>query len=38
MWRRVALLRTDISEERMASIVGVERIGKLGTALAVTIN
>jgi hypothetical protein len=38
MWRRVALVRTDVSEERIASIIGVERIGELGTTLAVTSN
>jgi hypothetical protein len=31
MLRRVARLRTDISEERTASIIRVIRIGKLGT-------
>jgi hypothetical protein len=35
MWCRVPLLRTDISEERVASIVRVERIRELET-LAVT--
>jgi hypothetical protein len=35
MWRRVALVRADVSEERTASIIGVTRIGELGT-LAVT--
>jgi hypothetical protein len=34
--RRVALVRTDVSEERMASIIKVIRIGELGTTLAVT--
>jgi hypothetical protein len=34
----VALVRTDDSEERIASIIRVERIGELGTALAVTSN
>jgi hypothetical protein len=38
MLRRVALVRTDISEERIASIISVTRIGKIGTALAVTGN
>jgi hypothetical protein len=37
MSRRVALVRTDVSEELIASIVRVTRIGKLGT-LAVTSN
>jgi hypothetical protein len=35
MLRRVALVRTDISEEPSASIIGATRIGELGT-LAVT--
>jgi hypothetical protein len=35
MLRRVALVRTDVSEERSASIIKVTRIGELGT-LAVT--
>jgi hypothetical protein len=38
MLRRVALVRTDISEERIASIIKVTRIGELGTTLAVTSN
>jgi hypothetical protein len=38
MLRHVALVRTDISEERTASIIRVTRIGELGTALAVTSN
>jgi hypothetical protein len=33
--RRVALVRTDVSEERSASIIMVARIGELGTMLAV---
>jgi hypothetical protein len=36
--RRVALVRTDISEERSASVHKVTRIGELGTTLAVTSN
>jgi hypothetical protein len=36
MLRRVALVRTDVSEERSASIVITTRIGELGTTLAVT--
>jgi hypothetical protein len=32
MWRRVALARIDVSEERIASIVWVTTIGELGTA------
>jgi hypothetical protein len=37
MLHRVALVRTDVSEELSASIIGVTRIGELGT-LAVTSN
>jgi hypothetical protein len=37
MLRRVALVRTDVSEELSASIIKVTRIGELGT-LAVTSN
>jgi hypothetical protein len=37
MLRRVALVRTGISKEFIASIIRVTRIGKLGT-LAVTSN
>jgi hypothetical protein len=37
MLRRVALVRTDASEERIASISRVTRIGELGI-LAVTSN
>jgi hypothetical protein len=33
---RVALVRTDFSEECSASIIRVTRIGELGTTLAVT--
>jgi hypothetical protein len=36
--RRVALIRTDVSEELRASFLRVRRIGELGTALAVTSN
>jgi hypothetical protein len=36
--RRVAVVRTDVSEERSASIIRVTRIGELGTILAVTSN
>jgi hypothetical protein len=36
MLRRVALVRTDVSEERSASFIRVARIGELGTTLAVT--
>jgi hypothetical protein len=37
MLRRVALVRTDVSEELSASIIRVTRI-ELGTTLAVTSN
>jgi hypothetical protein len=37
MLRRVALVRTDVSEELSASFISVIRIGELGT-LAVTSN
>jgi hypothetical protein len=37
MLRRVALVRTDVSEELSASIIRVTRMGELGT-LAVTSN
>jgi hypothetical protein len=38
MLRRVALIRTEVSEEFSASIIRVTRIGELGTTLAVTSN
>jgi hypothetical protein len=38
MLRRVALVRTDVSEELSASFIRVTRIGYLGTTLAVTGN
>jgi hypothetical protein len=38
MLRRVALVRTNVSEELSASIIRVTRIGELGTTLAVTCN
>jgi hypothetical protein len=38
MLRRVALVRTDVSEELSASYFKVTRIGELGTTLAVTSN
>jgi hypothetical protein len=38
MSRRVDSVRTDISEERMATIITVTRIGELGTTLAVTVS
>jgi hypothetical protein len=36
MLRRVALVRTDVSEKLGASIIRVTRIGELETTLAVT--
>jgi hypothetical protein len=36
--RRVALVRTDVSEELSASFIRVTRIGELGTMLTVTSN
>jgi hypothetical protein len=38
MLRRVAPVRTDVSEERIASIMRMTRIGEQGTTLAVTSN
>jgi hypothetical protein len=38
MLRRVALVRTDVSEELTASFIRVTRIGELGTTLAITSN
>jgi hypothetical protein len=38
MLRRLALVRTDVWEERNASIIRVTRIGELGTTIAVTSN
>jgi hypothetical protein len=38
MLRRVALVRTDVSEELRACIIMVRRLGELGATLAVTIN
>jgi hypothetical protein len=38
MLRRVALVRTDVSEELSAYFIGVTRIGELGITLAVTSN
>jgi hypothetical protein len=35
MLRSVALVRTDISEEHIASIIRATRIGDLGTTLAI---
>jgi hypothetical protein len=34
MLRRLALVRTDVSEEVSASIIRITRIGGLGTALS----
>jgi hypothetical protein len=36
MLRRVALIRTDVSEELSASFIRVTTVGELGTTLAVT--
>jgi hypothetical protein len=38
MLRRVAIVRTDVSEESSASFIRVTAIGELGTTLAVTSN
>jgi DNA-binding TFAR19-related protein (PDSD5 family) len=38
MLRRVALVRTDVSEELSASFIRMTRIGELGTTIAVTSN
>jgi hypothetical protein len=38
MLRNVALVGTDVSEECLASIIRVTRLGKLRTMLAVTSN
>jgi hypothetical protein len=38
MLRRVALVRTDVSEEISASLIGMTKIGELGAKLAVTSN
>jgi hypothetical protein len=38
MLHRVALVRTDVSEELSATFIRVTRIGELGTTLAVTSN
>jgi hypothetical protein len=38
MLHRMALVRTDVSEERISSVIRVTRIGGLGTTLAVTSN
>jgi hypothetical protein len=34
----VGFLRNDVSEEYIASIIGVTRIGEIGTTIAVTSN
>jgi hypothetical protein len=36
MWRRVALVRTNVSEERIASVM--KRISEIETTFAVTSN
>jgi hypothetical protein len=36
LWRRVSLVRTNVSEKRIASIIRVTRIGELGTMLVIT--
>jgi hypothetical protein len=38
MLRRVALVRTDVSEELSASFIRVTRVDELGATLAVTSN
>jgi hypothetical protein len=38
MLRRVAPVRTDVSEKLSASFISVIRIGELGTTLALTSN
>jgi hypothetical protein len=38
MLRRVALVRTNVSEELSASFIRVAKIGELGTTVAVTSN
>jgi hypothetical protein len=38
MLHRVALVRTDVSEEHSASFIRVTRLGEVGTTLAVTSN
>jgi hypothetical protein len=38
MLRRVALVRTDVSEVLSASFIRVRRIGELGTKLVLTSN
>jgi hypothetical protein len=36
MWHRAGIVKTDVSQEGIASIIRVERNSELGTALAVT--
>jgi hypothetical protein len=38
MLRRVALVRTDVSDEHTVSFIRVTRIGELGTTLGITSN
>jgi hypothetical protein len=38
MFHRVALVRTDVSEERIAPIIWVTKIGELVTAVVITNN
>jgi hypothetical protein len=38
MLRRVATVRTDVSEQLIAAIIRVTRMGELGSTLAVTSN
>jgi hypothetical protein len=38
LFRRLTFLGNDVSEEHIASIIKVTRIGELGTMLAVTSN
>jgi hypothetical protein len=38
MLRHVVLVRTDVSEERIASIIRVTRIDAQGTTFVLTIN
>jgi hypothetical protein len=38
MLRRVALVRTDVSEELSGSFIRVRKIGEIGTLLAATSN
>jgi hypothetical protein len=38
MLRRVAHVRTEVSEELSASIIRITRLGEIGTTLALTSN